>query len=166
MMDKVEAGVEELTEWELAVLDLFVSGAQLIGFPKSIGQIYGLLFCADGPIPMDAFVDRLGLSKGSVSQGLSLLRQLGAVKIQFVAGDRRDHYVPEVKLRRLFAGFLREKVDPHLESGVSRLSHLNELIDTVEGDQQEHAKERVRLLEAWHKQTRRLLPLLRAVIGR
>ena len=115
---------------------------------------------------MDDFVDRLGLSKGSVSQGLSLLRQLGAVRLQFVVGDRRDHYVPEVGLRRLLGGFLREKVEPHLESGQARLANLKTLLETVDPAQRAHAEERITMLTAWHKQTRSLLPLVKAVVGK
>lgn len=170
-MDNSEAEVREggsvrVNDWELAVLDLFVGAAQMIGFPKSVGQIYGLLFCSSEPLPMDDFVERLGLSKGSVSQGLALLRQLGAVRVQFVVGDRRDHYVAEVGLRRLLSGFLREKIEPHLENGQARLNHLETLLDTLDPSQRAHAKERLSMLTSWHKQTRGLLPLVKAVVGK
>lgn len=164
-----EGGISDsvvVSDWELAVLDLFVGAAQMIGFPKSVGQIYGLLFCAPAPLPMDDFVERLGLSKGSVSQGLALLRQLGAVRVQFVVGDRRDHYVPEVGLRRLLGGFLREKVEPHLESGQARLANLEQLLASLDPAERAHAQERLAMLTSWHKQTRSLLPLVKAVVGK
>ena len=106
---------EVLLEWEAAVVDLFLHAAQSVGLPKSVGQIYGLLFCRDEPLPMDAIMQSLSISKGSASQGLKALRQLGAVRNVFVPGERREHFVAEIRLRKLVAGFLKEQAEPHLE---------------------------------------------------
>ena len=68
-----------LGEWEIAVIDLFLNAANSFGLPKSYGQIYGLLFCRDQSLSMDEVMKLLEISKGSASQGLRALRQLGAV---------------------------------------------------------------------------------------
>ena len=68
------ASPEELLDWETAVVDLFLHAAQSVGLPKSVGQIYGLLFCRDEPLPMDVIMAQLSISKGSASQGLKALR--------------------------------------------------------------------------------------------
>jgi DNA-binding transcriptional regulator GbsR (MarR family) len=47
-------------------------------------------------LSFDELGERLQISKGSVSQGLKVLRQLGAVKLHYVPGSRRDHYQPEL----------------------------------------------------------------------
>ena len=72
---------ETLPEWRIAMIDLFVGGALVIGLPKSVGQIYGYLYSAVEPTTMDQVITELGISKGSASQGLKFLRQLGAVKV-------------------------------------------------------------------------------------
>ena len=74
---------EELDQWENAVIDLFLNAANSFGLPKSYGQIYGLLFCRDQALSMDEVMDLLQISKGSASQGLRALRQLGAVGSTF-----------------------------------------------------------------------------------
>ncbi|MGB1127957.1 MAG: GbsR/MarR family transcriptional regulator, partial [Opitutales bacterium] len=79
-----------LAEWESATIEVFVRAVDLIGFPRSVGEIYGLLFCAQEPVSFDDLVERLKISKGSVSQGLKLLRQLGAVRVHYIAGSRKD----------------------------------------------------------------------------
>ena len=43
---------EFLAEWEVSVIDLFLNAAQSVGLPKSLGQIYGLLFCRDESLSM------------------------------------------------------------------------------------------------------------------
>ena len=68
-----------LISGESAVIDLFLNAANSFGLPKSYGQIYGLLFCRDEPLAMDEVMDLLHISKGSASQGLRALRQLGAI---------------------------------------------------------------------------------------
>ena len=56
----------------------FAEIVQLFGIPKSVGQIYGLLYASYQPLGFTSIVERLEISKGSASQGLHLLRTLGA----------------------------------------------------------------------------------------
>ena len=51
--NKCDSETDELAEWEVAVVDLFLNAVQSVGLPKSLGQIYGLLFCRDQPLAMD-----------------------------------------------------------------------------------------------------------------
>ena len=61
---------DELLDWENAVIDLFLNAANSVGLPKSLGQIYGLLFCREQALAMNDIMNLLGISKGSASQGL------------------------------------------------------------------------------------------------
>ena len=97
-----------LDEWERAVIDLFLNAANSFGLPKSYGQIYGLLFCRDQPLAMNEVMELLGISKGSASQGLRSLRQLGAISSVYAPGDRKERFSAEIRLRKLVAGFLKD----------------------------------------------------------
>src|SRR5882757_6184898 len=81
-----------LNALETEVIDLFVQLSRLVGQPRSLAEIYGLLFISSRPLTMDDIIARLGLSKGSASQGLKFLNRLGAARPIYVAGDRRTHY--------------------------------------------------------------------------
>jgi DNA-binding transcriptional ArsR family regulator len=59
----------------------FSEVVQVFGVPKSVGQIYGLLYASPEPLSFSDIVERLEISKGSASQGLQLLRSLGAIKV-------------------------------------------------------------------------------------
>jgi HTH-type transcriptional regulator, glycine betaine synthesis regulator len=156
-----------LLDWEIAVVDLFLNAAQSVGLPKSVGQIYGLLFCRNEPLPMDVIMKCLSISKGSASQGLRSLRQLGAVKNIFVQGERREHFVAEIRLRKLVAGFLKEQAEPHLEKGKDRLRHLEELVGSIEDkDEAQRAELRKNILAGWHRQIGKLLPLVKMIVGK
>src|SRR5215471_15145463 len=86
---KTSTGLNPL---EVEIIDLFVQVSRMLGQPRSLAEIYGLLFISARPLAMDDLIERLRLSKGSASQGLKFLRNLGAVKMVYVAADRRVHY--------------------------------------------------------------------------
>ena len=155
-----------LSALEVEIIDMFVGGVRLLGLPKSIGEIYGLLFASEQPLSLDALVSRLQISKGSVSQGLKFLRNLGAVKIVYLPGDRRDHYRAEAQLKKLVGGLIKEEVRPHLQSGRERLDKLNKLIvSNGDGENGAFMKERLERLENWYKRASGLFPLLQKFMG-
>jgi len=151
-----------LSSIEVEAIDLFVSALRLLGLPRSLGEIYGLLFISPKPLSIDDLVDRLRISKGSASQGLKTLRQIGAVKVTYVPGDRRDHYVAETELKRLALGFINGQMVPHLETAEARLVRLREL--EKEADRQGLSdglyREKIDRLEYWHSRARSLVPLI------
>lgn len=153
-----------MSEWEWALIDMFVRAAQLIGIPKSLGQIYGLLFCREEALPMDGIMVALGISKGSASMGLKTLRQIGAVKTVYVVGDRRDHYTAELKLRKLVSGFISEQVQPHLSSGRERFDQVETLLDDLPPSERKVAERRLEILRTWHGKTGALLPIVRKLL--
>lgn len=158
--------VRSLAHWEEAAIEVFVRAAALIGFPRSIGEIYGVLFCAREALTFDDLVERLGISRGSVSQGLKLLRQLGAVRTHYVVGSRKDHFVPELSMKRLVSGFVRDQFTPHLESGESRLDQIERLIKKEESTElQEHAAARINTLRSWQTRIAKLVPVAMALLG-
>jgi DNA-binding transcriptional regulator GbsR (MarR family) len=159
--------LDTLDDWEVAVIDLFLNAANSFGLPKSYGQIYGLLFCRDQSLAMDDVMELLQISKGSASQGLRALRQLGAVSSVFAPGDRRERYMAESRLRKLVSGFLREQADPHLEKGTGRLKQIESLVNNIEDvDARKRGFRRHEILSGWHRQMSRLLPWVKMIVGK
>ena len=164
---KHDSTSEELSEWEVAVVDLFLHAVQSVGLPKSLGQIYGLLFCRDQPLAMDDVINLLGISKGSASQGLRSLRQLGAVSSVYSGGDRKERFVAEIRLRKLVSGFLKEQAEPHMEKGVFRLENLRKILDDESCDEsKQRGVRREMILSGWHRQMTRLLPWVKMIVGK
>lgn len=150
-----------LSALEIGVIDFFVSAVKVLGMPKSIGEIYGLLFVSPEPLNLDTLVERLNMSKGSASQGLKVLRAFGAVKALYQPGDRRDHFVAQTELKQLAAGFMREQIQPRLGHGEERLSHLERVADTLpDNATSDFQRDRVARLNRWSKRGREVLPLL------
>jgi DNA-binding transcriptional regulator GbsR (MarR family) len=151
---------------EAEAVDLFVGLAQVVGLPKSVGQIYGLLYITTVPLSLDDIAERLEMSKGSVSQGLKFLRSTGAVRVCDADDSRRDHYEAETGLRTLATGFLKEQIEPHLENGEHRLERLKRLADKAPAAERAHVVQRVKQLENWHRRAAGLLPLLLRFFGK
>jgi len=152
--------------FEAECVAFFAEIVQLFGIPKSVGQIYGLLYASPVPLGFTAIVERLEISKGSASQGLQLLRALGAINEaeQKEGTNRGLSYEPELSLRQLVTGILRERIAPSASAGLDRLKHLKQLA----GQSSAHAAfylERVSQLTTWSKRFTTVLPLLSALLG-
>jgi len=118
-------------------------------------------------------VERLEISKGSASQGLQLLRTLGAIRLVSKEGDRpdeqtvgkaRDYYEPELSLRKLVSGVLQERIAPMTTTGSDHFALLRLLAEGA-GKQNRFLIERVEQLETCRNRIRTVLPILSAWFG-
>ncbi len=153
-------------EIERQVVQVFVDGVKVLGLPRSFGEIYGLIFISPEPLALDDLVERLGMSKGSASQGLRALKNLGAVREISVEGSRRTYYVADIELKRLVGGFIREQVRPHLESGQTKIKRLLDGVGAErDAERREFYTQRIEKLEVWMRRGRMVLPVLQKVLG-
>ncbi len=163
MGDSVSSGLSQI---ERQVVTLFADGVKVAGLPRSLGEIYGLLFLTRDPLSLDDLVGRLQISKGSASQGLKFLRTLGAIQEVDGPDARRTYYQADIKLKKLVGGFIREQLRPHLDSGKERLRALEAEVNLEEDPaQRAFYDERVKKLERWLKQAKLVLPLIQRVLG-
>lgn len=177
------------SDFQAECVAFFTEVVQVFGVPKSIGQIYGLLFASPEPLSFSDIVERLNISKGSASQGLQLLRSLRAINVadmmrqaptrKHIAGGpplvsgalhlapdtpRRDYYEPELGLRHLISGVLHERVAPLAVTGVDHLTRLRELAEQERHDRDFYL-DRVRQLETWRRRLKTVVPVLNALLG-
>lgn len=154
------------TTFEHECVSFFAEIVQLFGVPKSVGQIYGLLYASPAPLGFAEILECLEISKGSVSQGLQLLRSLGAINEAELKNGvaRGTAYEPELSLRQLVTGVLRERIAPMASSGTDRLKRLKELAGQQPANT-EFYLERVSQLTTWSKRFTTVLPILTALLG-
>jgi DNA-binding transcriptional regulator GbsR (MarR family) len=115
---------------------------------------------------MDDLIDRLQLSKGSASQGLKFLRNMGAVRMVYVAGERRVHYEAVAELRILAIRFLRDQIVPHFDNGQARLERIAEMVRHLPSGQRARINGRVKMLQSWGRNGKRFLPLVMRILGK
>ena len=163
--DKINGANPRLEPVEVEVIHLFVQFSRALGQPRSVAEIYGLLFISHKPLPMDDLIERLNLSKGSGSQGLKYLQDLGAVRTVYVAGERRTHYEAVAELRNLAGRFLRQQILTHFEGSKTRLERIADQVKNLSGEQRKFVTTRVKLLRSWEKNGRRMLPFVTKMLG-
>lgn len=166
MDDLLNEDHHDLHPLERQVVAVFVDGVRVLGLPRSIGEIYGLLFISPTSLSLDDLVRRLRISKGSASQGLRMLKSLGAVREAANGVERRTYYEPAIELKRLAGGFIREQVRPHLESGKTKINRLAETARTIDDPElRKFLGERVERMETWMRSGSRVLPILQKILG-
>jgi DNA-binding transcriptional regulator GbsR (MarR family) len=160
-----EAGVAAL---ENELIEHFAELATMLTQPRSYGQIYGLLFASTQPLSFTDIVERLDLSKGSVSQGLKALRAVGAIRPAEGSDWRREHFVAETELRMLIAGLLKESIQPQLKQGLARVEAMRSRHRSALGSRNGAGKAlhgRLEKLHSWHRKSGTLLPLISKFLG-
>ena len=166
--------------FEQECADFFAEAVQIFGVPKSVGQIYGLLYASPIPLSFSDIVAVLNISKGSASQGLQFLRTLGAISVanrveaEFqisnfapqaaLRASRGIAFEPELSLRKLMSGVLRERVTPLAATGAERLARLRELAERDQNGSIFYLG-RVKQLETWRRRLKAVLPVLNRLLG-
>jgi hypothetical protein len=128
-----------LSRFESEALGFFIQTGRAFGLPRSVAEIYGLLFISTRPLATDDFIDRLSLSKGSASQRFKYLRTL---------------------LSCVFARFVRSRVLSHCDRGEARPNRLVSSAKRLWKPERTCVRRRISLLPGWEKRSRRFLPLV------
>ena len=147
----------EISPLENSVMKLCVRLCSLLGFPKSIGLIYGAVFVSPKPIDAGQICMRLKISRGSTSQGLRFLKELGAIRSLGMNGNRAENFEVEEHLRLALENLIVKKISPALgEIGceIEKLEKMNPELD------QQRMVEKLDTLKRWHKHGKLLLPIV------
>jgi DNA-binding transcriptional regulator GbsR (MarR family) len=142
---------------EDSILILCVKLCSILGLPKSIGLIYGAVFVSSKPVEAGQICRKLKISRGSVSQGLRFLKELGAIRSEGLNGNRAEHFVAEDHLRRAIENFVTQKISPAFEE-------LGEEVVRLEKDPNlnlpQELREKLETIRRWHSHGKLLLPLV------
>lgn len=154
----------DVVVFEEQVVDFFISAADLLGVPKSVAAIYGIVFASPAPLSFAEIETRLNISKGSVSQGLRVLRDVGALREVSNETDRAELFTPDLEMRKLIQRFLEQRLEKQLDSGKGRLKELNRSLPELKSSDTETLRQRLRQLQGWHDKARALVPVARTFL--
>ena len=99
---------------------------------------------------------------------------MGAIKPVVIAGDRREFFEPETELRALVSGFLRERLNPQLESWGARAKALKiqDFVSdgmsqnpAIKSDELKTLSNRLDKLKTWQKRANTVLPVIGKLLG-
>lgn len=90
------------------------------GIPRTMAEVHALLFIEGRPMNTDEIMARLQISRGNVSMTLRALVEWAIVTRSHVPGDRKEYFVAEQDVWKLFRTIVRERkkreIDPLIES--------------------------------------------------
>ena len=149
-------------EQEQAILSFWVQVSDLLGYPRSYGQIFGLIFLSETPLSADDLVDRLGISRSGAGQGLKALQDIGAIKSSLQLTSRKEHFQMQTDLGVLVKLLLNSRILPKLEE----LAQQRKALDVaVRKNGPVHLVQRFDQLERWKGKTAPLVTLLKTFAG-
>ena len=160
---RAEGRPAEVVAFEEAVVAFFLESGDILGVPKSVAAIYGICFANAAPLSFTDIVARLDISQGSISQGLRVLREIGALKV-VGSYDRREYFSPDVELRKVATHFIENRLEKQLRSGKQRLKALKSSIPKGENGSAKELAARLKYLQSWHDKASTLVPLAKTAL--
>jgi len=170
----------DVVAFEREVVSFFVEAADLLGVPKSVAAIYGICFASPEPLGFAEIDARLDISTGSISQGLRILREVGALRVSDgpAAGSLvrsplsvvprtarpRERYEPDLELRKLAGHWIEERLEKQLKAGSNRLRTLKAAVAAESSAGAKALKQRLKYLQSWHDKSRALLPIMKTFL--
>ena len=144
---------------------------QLLGLPRSTGQIFGLLYLSVEPLSLNHMSSMLGISKGSISVGTRQLASWGAIRKVWIPGDRRDFYEVVEDLGQLIRGSYNNLIKTKIESSKKRIaiieSNLQEDIKcgAITLDKKIILEGRIKGLGKIQERVLKILPIIEKIIS-
>ena len=144
---------------------------QLLGLPRSTGQIFGLLYLSAAPLSLNQLSARLGISKGSASIGTRKLASWGAIRKVWIPGNRRDFYEVIEDLGQLIRGSYNNIFKPRVQSSKNRLVKLERKLDAdiksglIPAGNKEILERRIKALVIIHGRIMKMMPYAEKIIG-
>ncbi len=108
---KADQWHEELTAVQDSMLEGLGQLADYFGFSKVMGQLFGVLLLSPKPLSLDDMVERLGISKASVSTTMRSMENMGIVRQSWTRGQsaRRKFYEAETDFWQIFTNILSSR---------------------------------------------------------
>lgn len=145
--DKKNHNLEKnLSQVHDSMLDGLSQLADYFGFSKVMGQLYGTLLLSAAPLSLDDMMDRLDISKASVSMNMRTLEHLGMVRQVWVrgGGGRRKYYEAETDFWKLITSLLSGREMRDVERAINVMEenskHLANVLTEMDDENRELAR--------------------------
>ena len=96
----------------------------LWGINRSMARIHAYMILSDEPVDLDKIAKKLNVSRGNASMCLKELRNWGVIQRIHISGDRRDFYVAESDVWKMFFRIAVERKKREFDPALNALRHL------------------------------------------
>ena len=94
------------------------------GVSRTMSQIHALLLVSPDPLSAEDVMDKLNISRGNANMNMRMLMDWGLVQKELRAGDRREYFVAEKDIWKVFRQVVKERRKRELEPMLHILGEL------------------------------------------
>src|SRR3989338_7976791 len=101
------------------------------GLNNIMAQLYAVLYLSNKPLSLSDMVERLKISKGSVSVNIRALERYRGVRQIWVKGSRRDFYEAETDISKVMMDIIRSMAASRLAEFDDIVSSSSKVLDSI-----------------------------------
>ncbi len=130
------------------------------GIPRTMAQAHALLYASGEPMNTDDVMEQLGISRGNASMTLRRLVDWGIVSRIHRRGDRKEYYLAEQDVWKMFRTILTERKKREVDPLLDALEDCRRRTDVPRGRKVDHEAMAVK---AHNDRLDRLIAFMRTV---
>ena len=124
-VNSINEPIKILAEGRQEFIELWGDMGARWGVPRSMTELHALLYIVGAPMNTDEIMKQLSISRGNASMTLRTLLDWGIITRTHRPDDRKDYYIAEQDVWKLFATVARARKRRELEPLTARLNSLS-----------------------------------------
>ncbi len=157
-----------LSQTQLDFMESCGRFAQALGFSRSWGTIFGLLYLSPRAIGLQEIAQLSNISKGSASMGTRQLLGMGLIRKKWMPDEKRDFYEavpnPNEALRNLYQNMLKSRLENSQKTIRELTFSLEEEKTSLPGEDFKHIQCQLKNLDRLREKIARVMPVLDALL--
>jgi DNA-binding transcriptional regulator GbsR (MarR family) len=125
-VNSINEPIKILAEGRQEFIELWGDMGARWGVPRSMTELHALLYIVGVPMNTDDIMKQLSISRGNASMTLRTLLDWGIITRAHRPDDRKDYYIAEQDVWKLFATVARARKRRELEPLTARLKSLSQ----------------------------------------
>ncbi len=119
-----------MTEEQERFVETWGSMGVLWGINRSMARIHAYILVSEQPVDLEGVCETLNISRGNASMSLKELRNWGVIRRVHTPGDRRDFYLAEPSVQKMFFRIAAERKKREFDPALHALRQLMSNEDT------------------------------------
>ena len=151
-----------LSKTQLDFMESFGRFAQALGFSRSWGTIFGLLYLSPSAVGLQEIAQLSRISKGSASMGTRQLLEMGLIRKKWMPSEKRDFYEavpnPSEALRNLYQNMLKSRLNNSQEKMKELTCLLEAEKSSLSREDFKHIQSQLKNLDRLREKISRFMP--------
>ena len=157
-----------LSQTQLDFMESCGRFAQALGFSRSWGTIFGLLYLSPRAIGLQEIAQLSNISKGSASMGTRQLLGMGLIRKKWMPDEKRDFYEavpnPNEALRNLYQNMLKGRLENSRKTMKELTCSLEVEKTSLSKEAFKHIQGQLKNLDQLREKIARLMPAVDALL--